>query len=40
MGKESNSGRGGGAGEMFALFRSWIARQARRVGIPMERRVA
>jgi hypothetical protein len=40
MGKESNSGRGGGTAEMFALFRSWIARQARRVGIPMERRVA
>jgi lipopolysaccharide export system permease protein len=40
MGKESNSGRGGGAGEMFAILRSWIARQARRVGIPMERRVA
>ena len=40
MGKESNSGRGGGLGELLAMLRSRIARVARRVGIPMERRVA
>jgi ribosomal protein L13E len=38
MGREQNSGRGGDFTEIVETIRMWIARLARRVGIPVERR--
>ena len=38
MGKEGATARGGDLSEAWDSFRSWFARQARRVGIPLERR--
>lgn len=38
MGREATTGRGGDFGEMLESARMWLARFARRVGIPMERR--
>lgn len=38
MGREATTGRGGDFGEMLESARVWLARGARRVGIPMERR--
>jgi lipopolysaccharide export system permease protein len=40
MGKEGVTARGGDLGEAWDSLRSWFARQARRVGIPLERRHA
>ena len=38
MGKEGVTARGGDLSEAWDSIRSWFARQARRVGIPLERR--
>ena len=38
MGREATTGRGGDFGEMLETARMWLARLARRFGIPMERR--
>jgi lipopolysaccharide export system permease protein len=38
MGREATTGRGGDFGEMLETARMWLARVARRFGIPMERR--
>jgi lipopolysaccharide export system permease protein len=38
MGKEGVTARGGDLSEAWDALRSWFARQARRVGIPLERR--
>jgi lipopolysaccharide export system permease protein len=38
MGREATTGRGGDFGEMLEATRMWLARSARRFGIPMERR--
>jgi lipopolysaccharide export system permease protein len=38
MGKEGVTARGGDMAEALDALRAWFARQARRVGIPMERR--
>ena len=38
MGREATTGRGGDFGELLETVRMWLARAARRVGIPMERR--
>ena len=38
IGKEGATARGGDAGEFLETMRSWVAKYARRVGIPMERR--
>jgi lipopolysaccharide export system permease protein len=38
MGKEGATARGGDLAEAWDSLRSWFARQARRVGIPLERR--
>ena len=38
MGKEGVTARGGDLSEAWDAIRSWFARQARRVGIPLERR--
>jgi lipopolysaccharide export system permease protein len=38
MGKEGVTARGGDMSEAWDSLRSWFARQARRVGIPLERR--
>ena len=38
MGKESNTARGGDMGEFLTTLRVWIAKQGRRVGIPLDRR--
>jgi hypothetical protein len=38
MGREATTGRGGDFGEMVETTRMWLARAARRFGIPMERR--
>jgi lipopolysaccharide export system permease protein len=38
MGREASTSRGGDAGEAWLTFRLWLARYARKVGIPMDRR--
>ena len=38
IGKEGATARGGDAGELLETMRAWVAKYARRVGIPMERR--
>jgi lipopolysaccharide export system permease protein len=38
MGKEGATARGGDMSEAWDALRAWFARQARRVGIPLERR--
>jgi lipopolysaccharide export system permease protein len=38
IGKEGATARGGDAGEFLETMRAWVAKYARRVGIPMERR--
>lgn len=38
MGREATTGRGGDVSELLETVRMWIARLARKVGIPMERR--
>jgi lipopolysaccharide export system permease protein len=38
MRKEANTARGGDMAEAWDAMRAWFARQARRVGIPLERR--
>ena len=38
IGKEGATARGGDAGEFVETVRTWVAKQARRLGIPMERR--
>jgi lipopolysaccharide export system permease protein len=40
MGKEGATARGGDMAEAWDAIRAWFARQARRVGIPLERRRA
>lgn len=40
MGKEGATSRGGDMAEAWDAIRAWFARQARRVGIPLERRRA
>jgi lipopolysaccharide export system permease protein len=40
MGKEGATARGGDMAEAWDALRAWFARQARRVGIPLERRRA
>ena len=40
MGKEGTTARGGDMSEAWDSLRAWFARQARRVGIPLERRRA
>jgi lipopolysaccharide export system permease protein len=40
MGKEGATARGGDLGEMVEQLRAWLARMARRVGLPAERRIA
>jgi lipopolysaccharide export system permease protein len=40
MGKEGVTARGGDMSEAWDAFRAWFARQARRVGVPLERRRA
>jgi lipopolysaccharide export system permease protein len=40
MGKEGATARGGDMSEAWDTMRAWFARQARRVGIPLERRRA
>jgi lipopolysaccharide export system permease protein len=40
MGKEGATARGGDMADVWDSLRSWFARQARRVGIPLERRRA
>jgi lipopolysaccharide export system permease protein len=38
MGKESSTSRGGDMGELVTNIRVWIAKQGRRMGIPLDRR--
>jgi lipopolysaccharide export system permease protein len=38
MGKESSTSRGGDMGELMTNVRLWIAKQGRRMGIPLDRR--
>jgi lipopolysaccharide export system permease protein len=38
IGKEGATARGGDAGELLETLRVWVAKYARRLGIPMERR--
>jgi len=38
MGREGSTSRGGDVTEFLDSLRAWVARQARRVGIPLERR--
>jgi lipopolysaccharide export system permease protein len=38
MGREGATARGGDMGEFLESLRSWLARQVRHVGIPVERR--
>jgi lipopolysaccharide export system permease protein len=38
MGKEGSTSRGGDMSELLDTIRTWIARQARRVGLPLDRR--
>lgn len=38
MGKESSTSRGGDMGELMTNMRVWIAKQGRRMGIPLDRR--
>jgi lipopolysaccharide export system permease protein len=38
MGKEGSTARGGDMSELFDNVRGWIARQGRRLGIPLDRR--
>jgi hypothetical protein len=38
MGREGVTARGGDMGEALDAVRAWIARQGRRLGIPLERR--
>jgi lipopolysaccharide export system permease protein len=40
MGKEGTTARGGDMAEALDALRAWFARQARRVGVPLERRRA
>jgi lipopolysaccharide export system permease protein len=40
MGREGSTARGGDMAEAWDAMRAWFARQARRVGIPLERRRA
>jgi hypothetical protein len=40
MGKEGATARGGDMADAWDSLRTWFARQARRVGIPLERRRA
>ena len=40
MGKEGATARGGDMADMWDSLRTWFARQARRVGVPLERRRA
>jgi lipopolysaccharide export system permease protein len=40
MGKEGATARGGDFGELVEQLRAWLARMARRVGLPADRRVA
>jgi len=38
MGREGSTARGGDVGELLESLRLWLARQGRRVGIPLDRR--